>query len=381
MTLDAHNSDELQDEAVDFLKEYFGEECDALTAVESDDAIIEEILKSVNDRFSTMKYILGLAIDFTVLAQNLSAHDPEAKKARPDLTDEGLFERYDLVTHVGTKAANTLSLKYKTSRSEGIRKVEEKVVSLFHTLDYTGYPSAYVYNTGQWKKFRRLLVSCFKLSEGGRYKLCCRLINLCCSLLPKNAYFGRPEPRVNLFDLIINEYPRTDSNENGGLAFQSLAYGFVAADRNHLELIASGVRTGSARQKRIGDIDCYAGLDLELSVEVKDLGILESNYAKQLSGFVKNVTKARVLGMVVAKNYDKSSEDELVNNRVIALSEAKLRETVSTWDWPKQNQAVLAMLHFLSHIEQNPHAVQRLLGYIHEHDPSHDALVYLQDTN
>lgn len=42
----------------------------------------------------------------------------------------------------------------------------------------------------------------------------------------------------------------------------------MKADRPHLYLIVDKTRTGSAKQARIGDIDGYVGLDLEVTVEV-----------------------------------------------------------------------------------------------------------------
>jgi len=381
MNLEKPRGDKLPPAAVDFLTQYFGDECADVKISESESAIIEEVIAYVKTRFGSMKYILGLALDFTILAQNLSSHDAEAKNARPTLTEQKLFNTYTMVTKVGNKTANTLSLKYGKSRKEGIRKVEEQVVSLFHELEYTGYPSACVYNTGQWPKYTDLLVLCFKLSECARLKLCRDLIHLCCSLLQKNSYYGRSKPRVSLFNLILEEYPRSDPSENGGLAFQALAYGFIATDRPHLELIASGVRTGSARQSRFGDIDCYGGPDLELSVEVKDLAIDDANYSKQLSSFAKNVANAGVLGVVIANAFSESTKKQLHRENIIPLSQVDLGNIASIWDWPKQNGAVLGMLHFLSHIEQNPTATQRLLMFMSEHDPDHDSLVYLKDVS
>ena len=46
----------------------------------------------VEHRFVRMRYILGLAIDFTLVAQQVSDIDPAAKAFRPKLTVEKLFE-------------------------------------------------------------------------------------------------------------------------------------------------------------------------------------------------------------------------------------------------------------------------------------------------
>lgn len=159
-----------------------------------------------------------------------------------------------------------------------------------------------------------------------------RLLDFGLSNLPANTFVGRSQARVRLFEEIMTRYPRRPPRsirENAGLAFQAMAYGFIAADRGRLEIIATGVRTGSARQLRSGDIDDAA-------------------------------------------------RGSLMESGVIAITEAELLKTVRTWDWPKQDAAVHGMLHYLAHIEQNVQAVQRLLAFIAETDPSHDSLVSFQ---
>jgi hypothetical protein len=214
-----------------------------------------------------MRYPLGLALDFTLLAQQLALHDPSGKAFRNNLTKGKLFERYQLVTERAGRGANTLTLKYQDGRiaqQVGIRKLEESVVDLFIRLNRPGYPSAYVYNTGQWQKFQdSLLVPCFRLSESARFKLCRALIEYGLENLTANPFLGREAPRVRMFEEIIKLYPRSQRGENAGAVFQGIAVGYMKADRPHLLLVVDKTRTGSARQNRIGDIDGYFGLDLE----------------------------------------------------------------------------------------------------------------------
>lgn len=182
---------------------------------------------------------------------------------------DGIFSRYQVSAGVGERKANTPTLSYKGKR-EGIRRIEESIVELFHSLNRSGYPSAYVYNTGQWQKYQDLLLACFQLSESARLLLCERLIAFGLVNLPKNSFYARETVRIRLFEEVVKDYERGVQGENGGLVFQAIAYGYIAADRPHLSIIADKVRTGSARQKRFGDIDCYCGLDLGTSIEVKD---------------------------------------------------------------------------------------------------------------
>jgi len=115
------------------------------------------ILAFVAKKFERSRYPLGLAIDMAILAQQLSLHDSQAKVIRPNLTKEAIFARYTLVTSRGQTDANTLTLTFndgQAAHTVGIRKLEEEVADLFVKLKRPGYPSAYVYNTGQWQKYQ-----------------------------------------------------------------------------------------------------------------------------------------------------------------------------------------------------------------------------------
>lgn len=215
----------------------------------------------------------------------------------------------------------------------------------------------------------------------GRLVAVRQLLNYGLNNLPVNTFIGRAQARVRLFEEIVTRYPRRPPRgigENAGLAFQAMAYGFITADRGHLEIIAASVRTGSARQLRIGDIDGYHGLDLELSVEVKDIRIDADNFGRELSQFANNVRRFGILGLALVFDIDATARQMLTEDGVVAITETEMVKVIRTWDWLKQDAAVHGMLHYLAHIEQNVHAVQRLLTFISEVDPFHDSLVYFQ---
>src|SRR6185436_10990541 len=94
-----------------------------------------------------MRYPLSLALDFLLLAQQVSRIDATAKSYRPNFDKAELFERYPLRTEHGGRTANTLTISVG-SEFFGIRALEELIVDLFHRLGRTKFPSAYVYNTG-----------------------------------------------------------------------------------------------------------------------------------------------------------------------------------------------------------------------------------------
>jgi hypothetical protein len=137
----------------EFLQHYFGDSFTPMGLSEAEEVINRQVLEYVGDRFGRKKYILGLALDFTLLAQQLSRIDAAAKRFRPGLTVEQLFDRYTRIEQRGATQANTLTLQYG-SATLGIRSIEEAVVEFFHRLNRSGYPSAYVYNTGMWRPYQ-----------------------------------------------------------------------------------------------------------------------------------------------------------------------------------------------------------------------------------
>ena len=255
-----------------------------------------------------------------------------------------------------------------------MRGFEEKVVEWFRTLG-RWYPSAYVYNTGQWQKSKELLVSSFQLSVAGRRLAVAQLLAAGLALFPASQLTGRATARPRVFLSLLAHYPRTAAGENGGLALQALAYGFFYTDRQHLELFVDKVRAGAKRQSRVGDVDGYYGLDLALTVEVKDLTLTTANWQGQLAVFCDKVRQTPdTAAIVVAAAFEPAVRDALSAAGVAALTVADLQQAVAVWDWPKQDRAVHAVLHYLAHIEQNPAAVSRLLAFVQQHDATHDSL-------
>lgn len=365
-----------KEEVDKFMTHYFGKVEIEEKVSDDEKEVIKECIEYVNSRFSRMKYILGTAIDFTILFELLSKESKTGQDFNPNLELAEIFEQFPLVTKRGNRKANTLSLGVN-DKSFGIRKIEESVLEFFHSVNRTEYPSAYVYNTGQWQKYQDLLLQCFKLSSAGRKILVKSLINFGFKKLSKNTFYSREQSRIRLFEEIIENFERGVKGENGGLIFQALAFGYYYSDFPHLSIVTDKVRTGSSRQKRFGDLDCYFGLDLEISVEVKDFEIKTDNITKELNSLVSNTMENENIGVAFILSIDEDSADELQRKGIRVIPQLRLLELISLWDWQKQNTAVQGMLHYLAHIEQDPKAVERLLKFIKGVDPNHDSLTFL----
>lgn len=339
----------------------------------------QTIVQYVHSRFSRMKYILGTAMDFTILAQRVNKND---KGYEPNLETEDIFERYNRVQEKGDETLNTLTLRDDSGKEYGIRKTEERVLGLFHEeLNRLDYPSAYVYNTGQWHKYQDLLELCFQLSEAGRYCLLEELIDYGLGQMKRSEEF-EGNPRVRLFPQIVTAYPRGEfEDENAGVVFQAIVYGYFKADRPHLSIVVDKVRTGSSRQKRIGDIDCYTDLKVEMSVEVKDFTLNEDHYKKELGTFVEDVNEAGIRGAVYARDMQGALRRKLEDRGIYVQTQDDMLDTVRGWDWPKQDAAFRGTIHYLAHIEQNTNAVGRLQEFVYDQDPDHDVLLRFSPEN
>jgi hypothetical protein len=102
---------------------YFGADFTPAPIGNNEDAVIQEILKYVNGRFNRMKYILSLALDFSLLARQIVIIDKAAAAFQPDLSRDDLFSRYTLITEKAGRTANTLTLRFQDDPQQGIRKL------------------------------------------------------------------------------------------------------------------------------------------------------------------------------------------------------------------------------------------------------------------
>jgi hypothetical protein len=362
-----------EDEAAKaFLAEFFPADFAPGRLTRPEKQILDDALQFVSNGFSDAKMILGLAIDFCVLAEKLTAENDDAIEFQPDLTSDEVLARYG-----GNQGRNTLTFMIDGT-NYGIRAIENKVINLFHGLNRTGYTSAAPHTTGQWERFiETLFLPAFQLSRSGRFTLCNHLIDLGLAQMTGNRFYATRLQRPRLFEAIVREYDRTNrTHENSGAVFQGIGYGYFKADCQHLSLVVDKVRSGSRRQRRFGDIDGYHGLHLEISVEVKDHAITPDNISV-IQPFLREVENTKVQGIVFAKSIHEDALPAIAVAGAVPMSEESLLKAVALWDWQKQNIALHGLLHFLSHIEQTPDGVRRLLEFMREKEPDHESVSFL----
>ncbi|MUV87810.1 hypothetical protein GJ631_14930 [Natronomonas sp. CBA1123] len=380
------NRADWEEEAIDeFLTKHFppgyGDDQGTLAGYADDDGVIsdeemEEIETLVNraeSLFSSSKGTLGLAIDFIILAEELSHTDDWLLGYDSEISRSDILERYE------STAKSSLTLK-RDNTKEGIRSFHNELIDLFRNdLSRTNFPSSPGHHTGEWERYDDMLENAFRLSRDGRYEAAQRLFDIGLERLESKDYQRRDPPFTKPFVEVLRNYERSAPFEQGGSAYQALCYGYVKAQWPHLSLRASKVRTGSSRQHRYGDIDGYYGPDLMISVEVKDLVIDGTNVDSQLGTMMDVAQNTTSIAIAICRRVTDDARETLEEAGVRVLDDEDLDERLATWDYHKQNRAVQGMIHFLTNIEENPEATQRLLEFIAEVDSENRSVIHLSE--
>ncbi len=363
----------LQEDVRSFLDDHFPAGYDHETARigSKEETEIQSIVDTVSKSFHDNVGELGMALDFLVVAEELSQVDDWHEGFDQTLETTDILDNYD------TKDTNTLTIRYD-GEQYGIRSVQNEVRDLFiYDLRRTNFPSSPGHHTGNWPDYSDLLDGAFRLSRSGRFEACVRLFEFGTTELEEKRFETREPAFGDPFLEIVRDYDRSHPDENGGLAYQAIAYGYVKAEWSDLSLRASKVRTGSSRQNRYGDIDGFLGPDLMISVEVKDLAVDETNVGSELGTTMQLSDSTTAVPIAVCRDVSDAAKGRLESEGVEVVEDEDFESILRRWDYHKQNRAVQGTLHYLANIEENPDAVQRLLRFLAEVDENNRSLVHL----
>jgi hypothetical protein len=368
---------DFEDEAIEeWLREHFRKEYRHEPSQLSDGEVdtVREFVALASDTFSGSKGTLGLALDFVVIAEELSQDDDWLTGFERALSRNDLFDRYDRAS-----VESTLTLEFEGEKYP-IRPVQDELIDFFReTLERTNFPSSPGHHTGEWERYDDMLEYAFQLSRTGRFEAAQRLFDIGLERLEKQTRKRRDPAFREPFRDILLDYPRSHEGENGGLAYQAMSYGYVKANWPHLSLSAAKVRVGSSRQNRDGDIDGYLGPDLMISVEVKDRDITQQDVESELGTMMSVADESTATAIAICRSVSEPAREQLEDGGVHVLDDDDLEEELETWDYHKQDRAVQGMIHYIAHVEEDPSAVQRLLEFLEDADPENTALAHLED--
>lgn len=342
---------------------------------EMEQSCIDDLINQVRTHVESSRGTLGLALDFLMVAEQLSQVDDWLCGFNRERDHQAALDRYE------KRGKATLTFVVNGQRY-GIRSVHNEVIDLFREdLRRTNFPSSPGHHTGEWDRYTDMLDLSLQLSRDGRYKAAQRIIDLGLDFFDRKSLPGRDQPLPDPLLAVLQEYDRKHPEEEAGTAYQAFAYGWVSVEWSHLSLVADKLRTGSSRQHRYGDIDGYYGPDLVVSVEVKDKQITDANVESELGTMINLAEDASVIAVAVCRSILPDAEKQLTEAGVVALTDAELQEQLQRWDYYKQNRALQGMIHYLENIEENPAATQRLLRFIQDIDPNNRSLDGLSEDN
>lgn len=323
--------------------------------------ILDEISANF-DKGARRKFLPGLLIAFIGFLRELNATNGRFK------TMDEFFDMYprQLKTASGNKA-NTLIVR-NGERTLSIRRYYDTIQNWFRSDQMRfDYPSAAPHATQAWEGYTHWLNALLAFSDDELDELTAKAKKFVLDKLPSqdidpNSIVREPAR----FLLFLEKFDMTaGKGENTGAAYQGTVFGYIRADAPHLQVEVGKVRTGSKREKRVGDIDARDGDALVLSAEVKQF-LFKSDGLPDVAEFANLISRHKALGMIVALDFDEGVREKILDIGLQPVSREDLRDRVKLWDPLKQKIAVNALLYYVGFREQSSSLYARIKQFLEE---------------
>ncbi|MGQ4368485.1 hypothetical protein [Streptomyces violaceoruber] len=305
------------------------------------------------------RFLLGVLLAYIGVAEQILAHD-----GVDSLQD--VFEVHP--PHAETpdgRKLNTLTLGAppNTASLRTYYNMAERVI--LGGLLRIGYPNAAPHATQSWTQHRREFELICEMSPGERAALADALWDEALDLDEQESRSGE-DRAIRPFEHVIRHFPNTQRGEPAGSVLQGLAYAYYRADSPNVTLRIQRVGSGSARIGATGDVDGWIGDTLELSVEVKDMGIDLDN-THQFNQFVKHLGRwPNCTAVAFAQSFSDEVIEWLDERDILAFDRERMESNVAYWDVPKQRLAVQEFLFYLAVVQQHPKLIQRFKAFCQE---------------
>lgn len=318
----------------------------------------EEFTQGRGRRPKPRTYVGGLLVSFAEFLSELGAPGSGFRSL------EDLFARYPQIT----EGVSTLTVKTPDGQKT-IRPAYERAHKYFiwenKRLDY---PRSQPYATGKWGDYRHWLDAMVTFSADDLRRIADETRAYVLTQLREHVFRPedvRVEPPIFLILLRDFSFGQRAVRETTGAAFQAAVFAYIRADAPHLQVEARKVRTGSAREAGIGDIDAWEGDQLVISAEVKHF-VVSDSIQEEMDFFVNEVRRRGALGLFIAEDFRDGAREILEESGVIPLSRADLVRIVSLWDPLKQRAALNAFQWVVIHREQNGPLIERVARFLAE---------------
>ncbi len=323
----------------------------------------QEILDEIETNFdkgARRKFLPGLLIAFIEFLRELNATGSKYKSL------DDLYKVYprQMKTSRGGQA-NTL-IVVVNGRNHSIRTHYDRIQDWFRSDQKRfDYPSSAPHATQAWEGYVSWINALLGYSEPELDDLVARAKLFVLNKLPSqdiDPLKVKREPAR--FLLFLEDFDLTArKGENTGAAYQGTVFGYIRADAPHLQVEVGKVRTGSKREKRVGDIDARDGDSLVLSAEVKQF-VFEIDELPNVAEFANLISRHKALGLVVALDFEEGVREKLEAMGLQPVSRADLINRVKLWDPLKQKIAVSALLYYVGFREQSSALYARIKMFL-----------------
>jgi hypothetical protein len=314
-----------------------------------------------NERPRTQNHWPALGLAFIAQAEKLLAH------VGAESIDD-IFATYPPVqTAPGGAVVNTFNIRIGDDEFK-LRPSYNQALEVIRVEMRRQHPSNPAHATQSWPAYRSLITAIYSATPEERLALAQRIWATGVLDASERLMATAAARVVRPFEYILDKFP-TQGATPGGALFQALVFGYFRADSPGLTLESHSVNTGSSRADMIGDVAGYRGGEVELAIEVKDLDVGEDDVEALLGEFLEDLINApNATAVVACQAITDPARTQLSDRNVIALSRLDLIARVTTWDLPKQQEAIRGAAYFLSRIQKNPRLLERLTTFIAVHD-------------
>jgi hypothetical protein len=278
-------------------------------------------------------------------------------------SDADPFKNFPIEKGTTEKPVNTLNFTVAAEKAM-LRPRFNLAAEVIRVDMRRDHPSAPAHATQAWPAYKHLVELIFAMSPGARRLFADHIWATGVLEADERKWAAKAERIVRPFEKVLADFDTTNATPGGAL-FQSLVYGYFTADSPGLTLESHAVNVGSGRVDMPGDVAGFRGNEVELAVEVKDYPITIATVESVLVDFLEDLVEApNTTAVVVADTVDDASRRRLAESNVIAISREELRSRASTWDLPKQQDALRGAVYYLSRIQKKTSLVDRLVGFL-----------------
>lgn len=323
----------------------------------------DDILEEIKKNFFTgqkRKFLPALLIAFIRFLKDLDAVGGKYASLAE------FYKTFPLATKGrGGAGVNTLIVEVD-GKNKSIRKDYDGIAGWFRNDQARfDFPSSAPHATQAWRDYTHWLEAILSYDKKVLDKLEADAIDYVLGALVSQAIDPttvKREPPVFLLFLQSFDLEKKQG-EISGAAYQGTVFGYIRADSPHLQVEVGKVRTGSKREKRVGDVDARDGDKLVLSAEVKQFIVGDDDVA-DFSEFARLISLHQALGLVVALDFEDEAAKSISAMGLEPISRADLIERVRIWDPLKQRMAMNALLYYADFREQNSALYKRISEFM-----------------